>query len=130
MTDMIPYKEIWKLLFLTTLYMPLLTKLLSIKLLCTHCLFIALQVRIWLIQQLVLLYFSSSGSSSADPTALYQLRDDNLKLGDADADISMSPDGTTLLIADNQEDRVFFLDTRDGVFKKLVGRKASLYTLL
>ena len=78
--------------------MLLLIKLLSIKSsLYVHCLIL-----------------SSSGTSTVDPTALHQLRDVNLQLGDANADISMSPDGTTLLIADNQVNRAFLLNTNTG----------------
>ena len=61
---------------------------------------------------------SSAGmDNSVDPTAWYQLNDDELMLGDADADISISPDGTTLLIGDNSEDRLFFLDVNTGELK-------------
>ena len=78
--------------------MLLLIKLLSIKSsLYVHCLIL-----------------SSSGTSTVDPTALHQLRDVNLQLGDANADISMSPDGTTLLIADNHVNRAFLLNTKTG----------------
>ena len=61
-----------------------------------------------------MLYFSSSGTTAVDPTAIHQLTDVNLRLGDSNADISMSPDGTTLLIADNQVNRAFLLNTNTG----------------
>ncbi|XP_067939979.1 uncharacterized protein [Watersipora subatra] len=70
---------------------------------------------------------SSTGlSEAADPTAWYRYGTQEQKLGDADADISLSPDGKTLLVADLAIDRIFLFSINNGDLQDFCSKEENM----